>query len=179
MQDHYLQNRILKVAFFNFYYRSIIDNNTSSTNSTPSYLLIYKQIKKCTISHYHTNTTRIPFIRYSSVQRNVILAIVVMSFIKIISILAINVATISCHFDDDKPKMEHTNIVNKGIWLRNKLKIEPVNKLADFIFRPNSLDVDNMLQGNFNAFDDNDVNNSPFLPNYKERSKRSDEGMFL
>ncbi|XP_050358455.1 uncharacterized protein LOC126778808 isoform X2 [Nymphalis io] len=72
--------------------------------------------------------------------------------------------------DSVKPMMERNNIVNKGLWVRNKPEIK---NPGDFIFRANSLDADSILQNNFEAFGDNNMQNSPFLTSYFERNKRS------
>ncbi|CAH2101686.1 unnamed protein product [Euphydryas editha] len=66
--------------------------------------------------------------------------------------------------------LDRNNVVNKGLWVRNR--VENKNP-GDFIFRANSLDVDSVLQNNFDAFGDNNVQNSPFLTSYVERNKRS------
>lgn len=66
--------------------------------------------------------------------------------------------------------LDRNNVVNKGLWVRNRADIK---NPRDFIFRANSLDVDSVLQNNFDAFGDNNVQNSPFLTSYVERNKRS------
>ncbi|XP_045457821.1 merozoite surface protein 1-like [Melitaea cinxia] len=69
-----------------------------------------------------------------------------------------------------KSMLDRNNVVNKGLWVRNRADIK---NPRDFIFRANSLDVDSVLQNNFDAFGDNNVQNSPFLTSYVERNKRS------
>ncbi|XP_045508814.1 GRIP and coiled-coil domain-containing protein-like isoform X2 [Colias croceus] len=69
-----------------------------------------------------------------------------------------------------KPKLERNNILNKGLWVRNKI---PKTSSNSFIFRANSLDADNMLQSNFDLFSDNFMQNGPVLSSYVERNKRS------
>ncbi|XP_050558196.1 uncharacterized protein LOC118280517 [Spodoptera frugiperda] len=73
-----------------------------------------------------------------------------------------------------KPKLDRNNIVNKGVWVRNKAKENLFEKspLGDFIFRENSLDVDNLLQNNFDAFGTNYMQDSPFVSAYVKRNKR-------
>lgn len=66
--------------------------------------------------------------------------------------------------------LDRNNVINKGLWIRNRADIK---NPGDFIFRTNSLDVDSVLQNNFDAFGDNNVQNSPFLTSYVERNKRS------
>ncbi|KAG6454676.1 hypothetical protein O3G_MSEX008797 [Manduca sexta] len=74
-----------------------------------------------------------------------------------------------------KPKLERNNIVNKGVWMKNKLRDSTFEKptAGDFIFRPNSADVDNILQNNFDAFGENFLQDAPFLSSYVERAKRA------
>ncbi|XP_052738790.1 repetitive organellar protein-like [Bicyclus anynana] len=70
-----------------------------------------------------------------------------------------------------KPKLERNNIVNKGLWIRNN---RDRKYSSDFIFRANSLDVDNVLQNNYDAFGQSNVANSAFFSGFNmERSKRS------
>ncbi|XP_046975732.1 uncharacterized protein LOC124541868 [Vanessa cardui] len=69
-----------------------------------------------------------------------------------------------------KPMLERNNVVNKGLWVRNKADIK---NPGDFIFRANSLDADSVLQNNFEAFGETNVQNSPFIASYFERNKRS------
>nr|XP_034827436.1 uncharacterized protein LOC117984884 isoform X1 [Maniola hyperantus] len=70
-----------------------------------------------------------------------------------------------------KPKLERNNIVNKGLWIRNNRDRKFAN---DFIFRANSLDDDNVLQNNFNAFRQNMADSALFSGyNNMERGKRS------
>nr|XP_026483597.1 uncharacterized protein LOC113391752 [Vanessa tameamea] len=69
-----------------------------------------------------------------------------------------------------KPMLERNNVVNKGLWVRNKADIK---NPGDFIFRANSLDADSVLQNNFEGFGENNVQNSPFVASYFERNKRS------
>ncbi|KAF9412853.1 hypothetical protein HW555_008757, partial [Spodoptera exigua] len=73
-----------------------------------------------------------------------------------------------------KPILERSNIVNKGVWVRNKDKenLFEKNRIGDFIFRENSLDVDNLLQNNFDAFGANYMQDSPFVSAYVKRNKR-------
>ncbi|CAD0206831.1 unnamed protein product [Chrysodeixis includens] len=74
-----------------------------------------------------------------------------------------------------KPKLERNNVVNKGVWVRNKFKENLFEKgrVGDFIFRENSLDVDNLLQNNFDAFGANYMQDSPLVSAYVERTKRA------
>lgn len=44
---------------------------------------------------------------------------------------------------------------------------------ANFLFRGNPVDVDNQLQGDFNAFEDGNGPSSTFISSYVERTKRS------
>lgn len=80
-----------------------------------------------------------------------------------------------------KPKLERNNIVNKGVWIRNKFNenLFEKAKLGDFIFRENSLDVDNLLQNNFDAFGANYMQSAPFVSAYVERQKRSSHSEYL
>ncbi|XP_022824270.1 uncharacterized protein LOC111354882 isoform X2 [Spodoptera litura] len=73
-----------------------------------------------------------------------------------------------------KPKLERNNIVNKGVWVRNKIKenLYDKSRLGDFIFRENSLDVDNLLQNNLDAFGANYMQDSPVVSAYVKRNKR-------
>ncbi|CAH2236942.1 jg23390 [Pararge aegeria aegeria] len=70
-----------------------------------------------------------------------------------------------------KPKLERNNIVNKGLWIRNN---RDKKYTSDFIFRANSLDTDNVLQNNYDAFGQNNVAGSAFFSGFNmERNKRS------
>ncbi|KAJ2943250.1 hypothetical protein O0L34_g12055 [Tuta absoluta] len=68
-----------------------------------------------------------------------------------------------------KKKLERSNIVNKGVWVRN-LKDSDVATNTNFLFRGNAIDTDNIVQGDFNAFSEP---NLLYIANYVERSKRS------
>ncbi|KAJ0182994.1 hypothetical protein K1T71_000970 [Dendrolimus kikuchii] len=75
----------------------------------------------------------------------------------------------------EKPRLERNNIVNKGVWVRNKFRDNLFEKgnTGDFLFRANSLDVDNILQNNFDAFGANYMQDIPFVSTYVERAKRA------
>ncbi|CAH0712860.1 unnamed protein product, partial [Brenthis ino] len=64
-----------------------------------------------------------------------------------------------------KRNVDKSTVVNKGVWFKNK-----TYKGSNFIF-PTSSDLDNVLQNNFDAFEENVQ--SPFSSNYIDRSKRS------
>ncbi|CAH2988266.1 unnamed protein product [Chilo suppressalis] len=91
------------------------------------------------------------------------------------------ISVISCsYFEGDnessKTKLDHTGILNKGIWINNSPKEDLYEKTTgDFIFRPNSLDVDNQLQNNFDAFAESVMQSGPILSGYVERNKRSSD----
>ncbi|XP_059046840.1 uncharacterized protein LOC131842318 [Achroia grisella] len=75
-----------------------------------------------------------------------------------------------------KPKLERNNIVNKGIWMKkNKENFFEKSSAGEFIFRANSLNVDDLLDNNFYAFGDNEAKDTPFVSNYVERSKRASD----
>ncbi|XP_032525796.2 repetitive organellar protein-like isoform X2 [Danaus plexippus] len=67
-----------------------------------------------------------------------------------------------------KPKLERNNVVNKGLWIRRKNLRNP----NEFIFRANSLDVDKILQNNFDFIGTN-VESSPIFNSYLDRNKRA------
>ncbi|XP_045770188.1 metacaspase-2-like [Maniola jurtina] len=93
-------------------------------------------------------------------------------YINIINLLSlISAAYLEAESNYVKPKLERNNIVNKGLWIRNNRDRKYAN---DFIFRANSLDEDNVLQNNFDAFRQN-IANSAFSSGYNnmERGKRS------
>lgn len=74
-----------------------------------------------------------------------------------------------------KPRLERNNVVNKGLWIRNNKDRKFTN---EFIFRANSIDADNVLQNNYDAFGQNNVASSAFFSGYNmERNKRSN-GMY-
>ncbi|XP_049883597.1 uncharacterized protein LOC126379077 [Pectinophora gossypiella] len=92
-------------------------------------------------------------------------------------LITLHVTSIFCNYLEvessyKNPRLERNNIVNKGVWVRN---FKENDKLAggNFLFRGNSIDVDNIIHGDFNAFSDNSGPNSPFISSYVERSKRS------
>ncbi|OWR55263.1 hypothetical protein KGM_203886 [Danaus plexippus plexippus] len=70
-----------------------------------------------------------------------------------------------------KPKLERNNVVNKGLWIRRKNLRNP----NEFIFRANSLDVDKILQNNFDFIGTN-VESSPIFNSYLDRNKRAIRG---
>jgi hypothetical protein len=93
-----------------------------------------------------------------------------------ISMFLIKISVISSLYltaeSNYKPQHDRNNVINKGVWLKNnKDKLYDRTKSGDFIFRANSLDVDNILQNNFDAF--GDMQESPVVSSYVERSKRS------
>ncbi|KAI5637056.1 hypothetical protein NE865_10237 [Phthorimaea operculella] len=68
-----------------------------------------------------------------------------------------------------RKKLERSNIVNKGVWVRNVKDADAATN-TNFLFRGNAIDTDNIVQGDFNAFSDP---NLLYIANYVERSKRS------
>ncbi|XP_028178935.1 uncharacterized protein LOC114366301 [Ostrinia furnacalis] len=73
-----------------------------------------------------------------------------------------------------RPQLERNNIINKGVWVRDpKDRLFEKSNAGEFIFRANSLDVDSLLQNNFDAFGDNGMQDSPGISSYVERTKRS------
>ncbi|XP_052749155.1 uncharacterized protein PF3D7_1120600-like [Galleria mellonella] len=73
-----------------------------------------------------------------------------------------------------KPALDRNNIVNKGIWIRNRNNNEFERPtIGEFIYRPNSLNLDDLLDNNFYASGNNYVADSPIISNYVERSKRA------
>ncbi|XP_021206630.1 repetitive organellar protein isoform X1 [Bombyx mori] len=75
-----------------------------------------------------------------------------------------------------KPKLERNNVVNKGVWIRKDFDRNLYGKasLTDFIFRPNSLEND-AEHLDFDAFNQNSMQDVPFFTTYIERTKRSPE----
>ncbi|KOB65330.1 Uncharacterized protein OBRU01_22900, partial [Operophtera brumata] len=72
------------------------------------------------------------------------------------------------------PKLNRNNVVNKGVWIR-KFKDEVLDKTSagNFVFKANSLDADRLLQTNFDTFSDNALEDTPFVPRYIKRVRRS------
>ncbi|CAH2056090.1 unnamed protein product, partial [Iphiclides podalirius] len=101
------------------------------------------------------------------------------TFISILNLIALVAAS---YIDDGafmKPKMEKTNIVNKGVWIKRTDDDQPIKTASgDFIFRSSSLDADSLLHNNFDPFGDNFARDSMMAPNYVERSKRSANGAY-
>ncbi|KAJ8706379.1 hypothetical protein PYW08_011005 [Mythimna loreyi] len=100
-------------------------------------------------------------------------------FTKIITLFvlarAVHSTTLNTEVNFQKPKLERNNVLNKGVWVRNKSKDNLFDKtrIGDFIFRENSLDVDNLLQNTFDPFGVSYLDDTPRVSNYLTRAKRA------
>lgn len=95
--------------------------------------------------------------------------------VKIYTIGVIQSQYLGSETNEPKPRLEKNNIVNKGVWVRNKAEENDIvvnANTGNFIFRENSMDIDNLLQNNFDAFGGNYMQETPFVPAY-DRQKRS------
>ncbi|CAG4948724.1 unnamed protein product [Parnassius apollo] len=106
-----------------------------------------------------------------------------MSSIIVISILNLIGFITSSYLETEtfmKPKLEKNKILNKGVWIKRTNNDQPTKTVSgDFVFRSSSLDADSLLLNNFDAFGENFMQDSPMVPSYIERSKRSADGKAL
>lgn len=88
---------------------------------------------------------------------------------------AVRAHSLETEMNYPKKKIERNNVLNKGVWVRNKLKQNMFDKtsIGDFIFRENPLDVDNLSQNTFDPFGVSYIDDSPRVSNYVERAKRA------
>lgn len=78
-----------------------------------------------------------------------------------------------------KPDLGIDKIINKGVWIKDPKNKYFESNAGEFVFRENSLDVDNILQNNFDTFGDNGVQDSQGIFEYVQRSKRASNCKYI